>query len=89
MSPACTVFLAEIVGGFEATQAIVGQGHEVGGVRVARFEGVQASGEEVGCVEHVVVDVVVDKLVQLRGCDASGRRHGGGRWGGVFVVVVV
>lgn len=80
MSPACAVFLAEVVGGFEATQPIVGQGHEVGGVWVARFEGVQAPGEEVGCIEHVVVDVVENELVQLRGCDASGRRHGGGWW---------
>jgi hypothetical protein len=38
---------------------------------------IKAASEEGGIVEKLVVDVVEDQLSQLRGGDASSRRHAG------------
>ena len=64
-----------VVSSLEASQAEVGERQKVGAVGAARLESMQAAGEEVRGVEHLIVDVVVYELVQLRCCDAAGWRH--------------
>lgn len=70
--------LAEVVGRLEAPRSKVGECEEMLGVGVPWLESMEATGEEVCVVEHVVVEVIVDQLPQLGCGDAGGGRHGNG-----------
>jgi hypothetical protein len=66
------VLRARIVQGLlVSAEAEVAEGEEVGGVRVAGVESVQAAGKEQGVFDEAVVQVVVYELAQV-GIDAWG-----------------
>lgn len=70
------VLLTEIVGGLESAEAKVGEGEEMRIFGISWFECMKATSNEVGVVEHVVIEVVVDQLSHLRGRHAVGRHDG-------------